>query len=335
MLGKIMRFIDNKRNEKIEEKDLLRLYKFDIDRPKIFKATADADTILDWDRIFNDSCNDTLPESIRATLLSCITKSTYNDDRFDFGKIDSLTCSKSFGQSWVRTVNGSWFNTIADWGRAMYPSQNLSGLTNSDLEGNIAHIELEGFSTRSPLNIKYFSWLDRYICSNSGGSHHAAMLSYQLKHSKLSYHRAASIVNYECDYKPIIKLEELGYYFIIIGGQGYSDSSFEKLDSREIMHELVRVVCEFRLRNATPNDSRAYLFHQSDIILSDASFISWYRHQLEKGSIWRLSDIMKNPVRYCTSPYLHEVDYISLGDPCRKSDIAKLDDKGDILHYPY
>ncbi len=80
-------------------------------------------------------------------------------------------------------------------GRECNPAKNLKAENISDWEDNIWHIEHEGFNLRDPINVKYYSWLDRYVALNSGGSHHAAMVVYQSVRDKLEYKREAVIEN--------------------------------------------------------------------------------------------------------------------------------------------
>lgn len=54
-------------------------------------------------------------------------------------------------------------------------------------------------SPTPPINVKYYSWFDRYVASNSGGSHHAAMVVYQSVRDGLEYKREAVIKQLSID----------------------------------------------------------------------------------------------------------------------------------------
>lgn len=115
------------------------------------------------------------------------------DYLFDFNKIQSLTASKSFGGMYNGAINGSWFNDLYSWGNAMYPDERMKAENEEDWKRNTSHIESEGFSKSRPINVIYYEWLDRYLASNSGGSHHAALVVYQSIRDKIKYEREANL----------------------------------------------------------------------------------------------------------------------------------------------
>ncbi len=96
----------------------------------------------------------------------------------------------------------------------MYPAKNLKAENISDWEDNIWHIEHEGFNPRDSINVTYYSWLDRYVASNSGGSHHAAMVVYQSVRDKLEYKREAVIEQLSINSNTVEILDQNYYSFI-------------------------------------------------------------------------------------------------------------------------
>ena len=51
---------------------------------------------------------------------------------------------------------------------------------------------------------------------------------------------------------------------------------------------------------------------------------NWYRTQVERKNFIPLTDLMDNTLKYCKTPYLHEIEQCYLGDPFRVNDkIAK------------
>ncbi|MCV5490998.1 hypothetical protein OFM83_27475, partial [Escherichia coli] len=65
-----------------------------------------------------------------------------------------------------------------------------------------------------PINVKYYSWFDRYVASNSGGSHHAAMVVYQSVRDGLEYKREAVIKQLSIDPGTVEILDKNYYSFI-------------------------------------------------------------------------------------------------------------------------
>lgn len=181
---------------------------------KLVKPTADADTILQLENIFSEYSLRYIDRDLAEILSNIITTERKHVLNFDFNKIQSLTASKSFGCGWNKVINGSWFKNLYSWGEGMYPAKNLKAENISDWEDNIWHIEHEGFYTLNPINVTYYSWIDRYVASNSGGSHHAAMIIYQSIRDKLEYKREAVIEQLSINTSTVEILEQSYYSFI-------------------------------------------------------------------------------------------------------------------------
>ncbi len=80
---------------------------------KLFKPTADADTILQLENIFSEYSLRYIDRDLAEILSNLITTDKKHSLDFDFNKIQSLTDSKSFGCGWSKVINGSWFGTVA------------------------------------------------------------------------------------------------------------------------------------------------------------------------------------------------------------------------------
>ncbi|HCQ3051767.1 TPA: hypothetical protein OHP98_005053, partial [Escherichia coli] len=111
---------------------------------KLFKPTADADTILQLENIFSEYSLRYIDRDLAEILSNLITTDKKHSLDFDFNKIQSLTDSKSFGCGWSKVINGSWFKDLYSWGEGMYPAENLKAENILDWKDNIWHIEHEG-----------------------------------------------------------------------------------------------------------------------------------------------------------------------------------------------
>lgn len=257
---------------------------------KLFKPTADADTILQLENIFSEYSLRYIDRDLAEILSNLITTDNKHSLDFDFNKIQSLTDSKSFGCGWSKVINGSWFKDLYSWGEGMYPAKNLKAENISDWEDNIWHIEHEGFNSRDPINVKYYSWLDRYVALNSGGSHHAAMVVYQSVRDRLEYKREA-----------VIEQLSINSNTVEILGQNYYSFIFQIKQPS----------------NKTENYTSEYEFTDA-LKTSSETFRNWFYSAISYGKIISLPDYLKNPAHYHTHHYSHELDSITLGNPSRK-----------------
>ncbi|HAE3458949.1 TPA_asm: hypothetical protein G3979_004662, partial [Salmonella enterica] len=69
---------------------------------KLFKPTADADTILQLENIFSEYSLRYIDKDLAEILSNLITTDKKHSLDFDFNKIQSLTDSKSFGCGWSK-----------------------------------------------------------------------------------------------------------------------------------------------------------------------------------------------------------------------------------------
>lgn len=216
--------------------------------------------------------------------------------------------------------NGSWFKDLYSWGEGMYPAENLKAENISDWEDNIWHIEHEGFKPRDPINVKYYSWIDRYVALNSGGSHHAAMVVYQSVRDKLEYKREA-----------VIEQLSINSNTVEILGQNYYSFIFQikhpsnKTENYTSEYEFTDALKDFGQNRHTTLKPVNYVsniklaFIPKDALKTNSeTFRNWFYSAISYGKIISLPDYLKNPAHYHTHHYSHELDSITLGNPSRK-----------------
>lgn len=287
---------------------------------KLVEPTADADTILQLENIFSEYSLRYIDRDLAEILSNIITTDKNHSLDFDFNKIQSLTASKSFGCGWNKVINGSWFKNLYSWGEGMYPAKNLKAENISDWENNIWHIEHEGFNPRDPINVKYYSWLDRYVALNSGGSHHAAMVVYQSVRDKLEYKREV-----------VIEQLSINSNTVEILGQNYYSFIFQikhpsnKTENYTSEYEFTDALKDFGQNRHTTLKPVNYVsniklaFIPKDALKTNSdTFRNWFYSAISYGKIISLPDYLKNPAHYHTHHYSHELDSITLGNPSRK-----------------
>ncbi|WP_051685992.1 DUF6685 family protein [Rheinheimera texasensis] len=295
--------------------------------PKFYKPSVDAGLLFDWHYELHRSYPPYLPNDLAEALKKLVVTEKYEIPNFDFSNISSLSHSKSFGPSlYPARINGSWFADAASWGQAMYPSDNLSGLDDSDWEQNIWYIEnREGFSKSRPITINYFEWLNRFVGVQSGGSHHAAMVLHQIKNQKRSYTRHAVVTKYSLNSEELANLLDNYCMFATAGklhAPKLSDSDDVTID---------QAVCEYISFNVytlaihrSVNGAVMCFIPYKDLKIGNDVFQQWYKNQIARKTIIPLLDLVDNTLEYCTTPYIHEIHSCHLGDPRRTNDkIAK------------
>lgn len=302
------------------QRDQLNLIR--LEKPRIYKPTADIQTILQWERVFVSHDLDRVEESLKIILINLIVMKKHRELDFDFSRIQSLSASKSFGCGYENQINGSWFEDIASWGKGMFPNERLSALDESDWLDNIWHIEHEGFHKGNIIHIYYYEWLDRYLGSNSGGSHHAALIAHQIRNQGRAYSREAEITTYGIDISLIDDLEP--YYCFITGRKSISSNIGEyNYDLDYILKSFAtNTVYTFEM-NATENNCSLFIVPKIELKIPQELFESWLSSRSKLNEVIILKDILREHRKYCTTPYLHELRSIYLGDPSRHNDVLK------------
>ncbi|EOL9011149.1 DUF6685 family protein [Cronobacter malonaticus] len=308
---------------------ILKLYKFtdhskltnatykSLEDIRLVKPTADADTIFQLEKIFDEYALRYVTPELADILSTLINKETTHNPSFEFNKINSLTASKSFGCSWNKTVNGSWFKNLYLWGEAMYPAKNLKAENLSDWNDNKNHIESEGFRLSSPISVRYYSWLDRYVASNTGGSHHAAMVVYQSVRDKLQYKREAIIETLSINKKALSKLEK-DYFSFIFQNKTICDKYTSKPDFEYALQSFIKIRPDFLTQPNYINDTKIAFIPKKNLKGNKGIFQEWLELAIDSGKIIPLPRYMEDPLKFHKHDYSHGVDAITLGDPARK-----------------
>lgn len=287
-----------------------------LDDVSLFRPTADADTLLQLEQVFGCSslASSQLPAELRQILENLIARETVLDPEFDFGRIESLTASSSFGEGGNPTINGSWFRNLEAWGKGMYPGANLPDDTREDWEVNVSHIEGGGFSRNTPVRVTHYGWYDRYVASNSDGSHHAAKVIWQCHRDKIPYRREAEIENLSIDADAVRELEAGYFSFLFLSRRdnqySYNDTQFRLLMSSQVSRK-VRYLKPLRYYQ---NLTFAFIA-KAELKSRQTVFSNWMTTAAEAGKIIPLPDYLKNPQAYHNKPYLHEIRDIYLGEP--------------------
>lgn len=297
-------------------------------KPLFYKPLADASLLLAWENILIQSQYSGISKELRKKLSNIIHNDEYTDKTFNFGAIQSMTASKGFGEDLFPRINGSWFSNASMWGQSMYNDSPLSeeipspisGIDEADFKNNIQHIEREGFTKGSPLQIKYYQWFDRYIAVQSGGSHHAAMAIHQINSQGMTYRREARITHYKLDSNAAKELTIDNYVFITSldamcnHPKGF-DGQIYLLLKEFVTHEL-----EWIDMKGTESPSVLLIIPKNSLKIDTKTFEYWLSKNIRRGSVVDFLRILESPLSYCKNFYAHDIKNIYLGDPSRKND---------------
>lgn len=275
--------------------------------------TADAQTILRLDVIFGAKLIEIVDKELYEVMNEIIEVKVESVPDFDFNKIQSITASKSFG-SYEKRVNGSWFTDLNSWGKGMYPGPNLKDETVNDFRNNIIHIEKEGFLSKETLEISHYEWLERYVATNTGGSHHAAKIVFQSLRDGLTYKRRSLVKKVSINREKIQLLENKYQAFI------YKRKNDKNEGYREPLKEAFEEAIYKYLKNrAVIIDVHNYypdikiIFIPLDIIKDvKHSFNMWKESGVNSGRLIPLNEYLKAPNDYHKVQYSHGIDYIML-----------------------
>ncbi|MDC9615795.1 hypothetical protein PSI19_18345 [Xenorhabdus khoisanae] len=295
-----------------------RLDKINLNKIELFKPTADSNTFLCWNDLFEGYLIRDFPPKLTSILNGIIKIDQSLITDFDFNKIQSLSASKSFGGMQEGHINGSWFDDLYHWGKGMYPDDNLKAEKIEDWNRNISHIEREGFPKYKPIDVIYYAWLDRYLAPNSGGSHHAAMVVYQSIKDKLEYKREVNLEHISLDENYINALDN-DYYSFIIENDCTPDNKSTSESVKFI--DLIRVIVSDQVYILKPvhyHQSLSIIFiSKQGLKIEHDLFVQWINSAHKKQKIIELPTYFRSPKQYQTKPYLHALRFILLGNPRR------------------
>lgn len=288
-----------------------------LDDVRLLRPTADADTLLRLDSVFDKYSVACLSDELQQILKKVVSSSKSDVPDFDFRKIESLTASKGFGKGHNPHINGSWYRNLSAWGRGMFPGKNLRSETLQDWEENVRHIEGEGFSPNRPVNVMYYEWYNRHVVSNTGGSHHAAKVIYQALRDNLTYNREAVVEHLSINTEAVRELEA-GYVAFIYrprrkDGTGHrrdADTGFQ-LSLSELVSEHIDYIEPVHYSE----NIRLAFIPRSGLKVDESRLGQWINTAIQAGKIISLTDYLKNPGPFHVKPYVHEVNDTLLRSP--------------------
>lgn len=279
---------------------------------RLLRPTADAGTLLRLDYVFDDYSLRYLPEKLQRILRKLIISRKSDVPDFDFTKIESLTASKGFGKGYSPQINGSWYRDLSSWGRGMYPGNNLRSETLQDWERNVRHIEGEGFRMDDPINVMYYEWYDRYVVSNTGGSHHAEKVIYQALRDNLVYKRYAVVEHLSIDVEAVRQLENS--YFSFIYQCRRCEETGNRRDSTTEFYLALNGLVSKHIEYLDPvhycDNIKLAFVPRSGMKADEALFSKWIETATLAGKIISLTDYLTNPEPFHVKPYVHAVNDI-------------------------
>lgn len=288
-----------------------------LDDVRLFRPTADADTMLRLDSVFSDYWLESLTEDLQRILRKVVSSTKSDVPDFDFRKIDSLTASKGFGKGYNPYINGSWFSNLSAWGRGMFPGKNLRSETLQDWKENVRHIEREGFRPDASLNVLYYEWYKRYVVSNTGGSHHAAKVIYQAQRDNLVYNRHAVVEYLSINQEAVSELE--ARYVSFIYRPRSKEVTWYERDTVtgfcQSLSELVSDDIEYLKPVHYSENIRLAFIPRSGLKIDEKQLDEWINTVIQAGKIISLTDYLKDPEPFHIKPYIHEVNGILLRSP--------------------
>lgn len=312
--------------KKIVDKVIVSIYKntdhyvinqlnsINLGKVELYKPTADSDTILRWDELFKDYMTRDFPKKLKDIISNVCKVEEETDYLFDFNKIQSLTASKSFGGMYNGAINGSWFNDLYSWGNAMYPDERMKAENEEDWKRNTSHIESEGFSKSRPINVIYYEWLDRYLASNSGGSHHAALVVYQSIRDKIKYEREVNLKKVSLNNYYIRMLDD-EYFSLIIN----NDTSDKAISENDKFIDIIRKRVSDNISILKPvhyYQNLSILFLPKESLKIDLElFNEWINNAHKQKKIINLPNYLRAPNEFHVKPYIHELHFLKLPNP--------------------
>ncbi|MFJ5453005.1 DUF6685 family protein [Pectobacterium jejuense] len=288
-----------------------------LDDIRLYQPTADAATILQLESVFMGSTMKYLSTDLRNLLEKMVIRNEIGVPDFDFKKVESLTASKGFGLGFIPRINGSWFKNIHDWGRGMYPGENLRSETLEDWNDNVWHIEHEGFTRRWPVRVTYYGWYKRYVASNSGGSHHAAKVVYQANRDNLTYNRESLVEYLSINIDSVQELECHYFSFIFLARKPYGNNQVMNAETefRLLLSNLLSNEVEYLSTNCYRDNITLAFISKEKLDGRKTEFEMWMTTAVLAGKIIPLVEYLKHPETFHTKPYIHEIRDIYIGTP--------------------
>jgi hypothetical protein len=309
---------------KTQISDIDRLQAIRLSQPVIFKPTADANLFIQWEKVLKLMSNKDFPDDVTRAFSQVVRQTVEQDDEFELAKIDACSASKSFGQDFDPVINGSWFNDMTQWGEGMYPVfsdyKTFGTLTEKDWRRNVTHMESDALK-RDRSNVVHYEWLNRTVLCQSGGSHHTALVMAQNKAQDRDYRFKANVTRYSVDIAPLEPLLSQ-YYFLVTGDTAFDDFTDNEGRAGSVFSDGVASFTKsITLNTSSPNAAVLVLIKKTNLKVDEQLFEQWVDKQVKRGTIIPLASLLTSTLSYCTTPYMHEVSRIFLGDRFRRNDI--------------
>jgi len=254
------------------------------------------------------------PKNLKEIISNVCDAEEIIDYAFDFNQIQSLTDSYSFRGKHNGAVDGSWFNDLYSWGKAIYPDERMKAENEDDWKRNIAHIESEGFKKNSPINVIYYEWLNRYLVPNSGGSHHAALVVYQSIRDKIEYKREVILKRVYLNNYYIRMLDDKYFSFII-----NNDTSDKAISENDKFIDIIRKRVSDNISILKPvhyYQNLSILFIPKESLKIDLElFNEWINNAHKQKKIINLPNYLRAPNEFHVKPYIHELHFLKLPNP--------------------
>lgn len=257
--------------------------------------TVDSKTILKLE----DMSSKNISPYLKKILGTLIKIEVEHIPDFDFSKIQSLENSKSFKHLPAKSKKPSCYRDLYSWGKEMPHTEKLKAEDESDWKKNIQHIEKEGFRRTEPIEITYYTWLDRYFVSNIGGSHHAALVVWQSVRDKLEYKREVNITKLSIDKDSIKKLHSDYWSFIL---------NFRYQTNIQTLFNLFKDLVSKHTDMLEPShyhgNYRLFFVPKSQLKMNKYAFEYWYRNAIKNKKIIALPEYLETPLQFHTGGIL-------------------------------
>ncbi|WP_050767660.1 DUF6685 family protein [Providencia rustigianii] len=283
-----------------------KLNNFNLEKIELYKPAVDSYTFIRWDFNFDEYRIRKLPVDLKDILGKILITEESMDYVFDFNRIQSLTASKSFVESFERKKS-SHHTDLYTWGKSMYPSDNMKAVTKDDWLKNIKHIENQGFNPVRPIRVNYYEWLDRYLGLNDGGSHHAALVVYQSIRDSFEYTREVKLKKLSFNKDYIQKLDNEYLSFMIINDDS---NESESVSESLIFTNYIRSTISEKISIFIPLhyylNLKIIFIPKKSLKIDFNIFNDWLIQTHNNKKIISFISYLKNPHKYHIKTYTHE-----------------------------
>lgn len=139
---------------------------------------------------------------------------------------------------------------------------------------------------------------------------------------KREYRRHAEVTKFSIDTSPLEKLAD-EYYMFVTANKVYAQEQTPKdLDLSRVVSKYVANKSYYRFIKNCVNQAVICFLPRQELKVEYDIFQDWYEKQINRGTVIPLITMLNQTLSFCTTPYLHEVKRVYLGDPLRTNDKA-------------